>query len=112
MGLGAATSYGGVTSGDMPITNGSNFLSPNTTPSQEFPQPAEATLSNPQIQNIHRSNTTAANQFVQPGSKRPRFVYDLPTDFPFNEACIEKSLSNDLANSGLKSGSNGNGTHS
>ena len=30
----AATSYGGVTSGDgLPITSGSNFLSPNTTPS-------------------------------------------------------------------------------
>ena len=65
----------------------------------------EATLSNPQIQNIHRSNTVA-NQFVQPGQNgRPRFVYDLPPDFPFNEALIEKSLSNDFANSAFKSGS-------
>jgi tetrahydromethanopterin S-methyltransferase subunit E len=31
---GAATSYGGVTSGEgLPITSGSNILSPNTTPS-------------------------------------------------------------------------------
>lgn len=57
---------------------------------------------------MHRSNTTA-NQFVKPGANgRPRFIYELPKDFPFNEACIEKSLSNDLAhNSGLQSGSNG-----
>ena len=34
---GAATSFGGVTSGDgLPITSGSNILSPNTTPSQEM----------------------------------------------------------------------------
>ena len=111
--FGAATSYGGVTSGEgLPITSGSNILSPNTTPSQEFQNHVEATLSNPQIQNINRSNTTE-NQFIKPGTnQRPRFVYDLPTDFPFNEACIEKSLSNDLANSAPKSGSHGNGTNS
>ena len=105
---GAATSYGGVTSGEgLPITSGSNLLSPDTTPSQDLQNHtvAEATLSNPQIQNIHRSNTTA-NQFVKPGANgRPRFVYDLPTDFPFNEALIEKSFSNDMAGSGAKSGS-------
>ena len=39
-------------------------------------------------------------------------MYDLPPDFPFNEACIEKSLSNDLANSIMKSGSGGNGSNS
>ena len=69
-------------------------------------------MSNPQIQNMHRSQTTA-NQFVKPGAQgRPRFVYELPKDFPFNEACIEKSLSNDLANSVLKSGSGGNNSNS
>ena len=32
--FGAATSYGGVTSGEgLPITSGSNILNPNTTPS-------------------------------------------------------------------------------
>ena len=46
---------------------------------------------------------------VKPGSKRPHFVYDLPPDFPFNEAFIDKSLSNDFANSAFKSGSGGNG---
>ena len=61
---------------------------------------------------MHRSQTTA-NQFVKPGAQgRPRFVYELPKDFPFNEACIEKSLSNDLANSVLKSGSGGNNSNS
>jgi len=57
--FGAATSYGNVTSGEgLPITSGSNILSPNTTPSQDFinNHQAEATLSNPQI---HRSNTAA-----------------------------------------------------
>ena len=35
--FGAATSYGNVTSGEgLPITSGSNILSPNTTPSQDF----------------------------------------------------------------------------
>lgn len=49
---------------------------------------------------------------MKPGNNgRPRFVYDLPQDFPFNEACIEKSLSNDLSHSYKKSGSNGNGSH-
>lgn len=34
---GAPSSYGGVTSGDaLPITSGSNILSPNTTPSQNI----------------------------------------------------------------------------
>ena len=90
--------------------NTSNILSPNTTPSQEFGQnPAEATLSNPQL--INRSNTTA-NQFVKPGANgRPRFVYDLPKDFPFNEHCIEKSFSNDLPGSN-NNGSNSAHTHS
>ena len=59
---------------------------------------------------MQRSQTTA-NQFVKPGANgRPRFVYDLPQDFPFNEACIEKSLSNDMGSSVMKSGSNGNGS--
>ena len=50
---------------------------------------------------------------MRPGTKaRPHFVYDLPPDFPFNEQCIEKSLSNDLGNSILKSGSGGNGSNS
>ena len=50
----------------------------------------------------------------KPGANgRPRFVYDLPKDFPFNEACIEKSISNDLAHNGaMNCGSNGLGTNS
>ena len=39
-------------------------------------------------------------------------MYDLPIDFPFNEACIEKSLSNDLASSALQGRSNGQGSNS
>jgi len=50
---------------------------------------------------------------VKPGAiGRPRFVYELPKDFPFNEACIEKSLSNDLASSAFRNGSHGNGSNS
>ena len=61
---------------------------------------------------MQRSNTQG-NQFTKPGANgRPRFIYDLPKDFPFNEACIEKSFSNDLANSAFKSGSHPNGSHS
>ena len=61
------------------------------------------------LNNIKRSET-ASNQFVKPGkfeffrdilinscctgsNARPRFVYDLPKDFPFNDICIEKTLS-------------------
>jgi len=47
--FGAATSCGNVTSGEglpMPMS-ASNILSPSATPSQEFPNPAENTLSNP-----------------------------------------------------------------
>lgn len=40
-------------------------------------------------------------------------MYDLPKDFPFNEAYIEKSLSNDLVHNGAThNGSNGAGTNS
>ena len=46
--VGAGASYGNVTSGDgLPISSGQIILSPNTTPSQDFVNAAEASLSNP-----------------------------------------------------------------
>lgn len=47
------------------------------------------------------------SDFVVPGN-RPRFVYELPKDFPFNEVCIAKSLSGSGNQSGGNEGQSGN----
>ena len=63
---------------------------------------------------MQRSNTTS-NQIPTKSNHqgKPRFIYDLPKDFPFNEALVEKSFfSNEMGNSGVKSGSQGNNTNS
>jgi hypothetical protein len=44
-----------------------------------------------------------------PGSQvRPRFIYDLPKDFPFNEVCIQKSISGSGNQSGGNESQSGN----
>ena len=58
---GAATCFDGVTSGEgLPITSGSNILSPNTTPSQDMQFiAANQPLSEARLNNIKRSETAS-----------------------------------------------------
>ena len=123
--VGVPSSYGAVTSGDgLPITSGSNILSPNTTPSQNLEPQTNNLMSMggdkasnghdsnlPGPISVHRSHTTQSNNHGSHnngshnnGSQnngiapqpRLRFDYNLPKDFPFNDMPIEKSFSNDM----------------